>query len=77
VRQRAMLGRDSRFLFDVVLGTDVERPIILIVAGPERIRSIFFLTRADGLLRRTVAGIQKPHHISNQMRPMRSCSPTS
>ncbi len=36
VRQRAMLGRDSRFhVFDVVLGTDVERPIILIVAGPE------------------------------------------
>src|SRR5262249_35938487 len=48
VRQRAILGRDGKLhLFDVVLGNDPERPIILMVAGAERIRSVFFLTRAD------------------------------
>jgi hypothetical protein len=56
VRQKAFLESDGTFhVMDVITNNGAANDVLLIVANPDHTRNIFFVTRVDGVLRRTAA----------------------
>jgi hypothetical protein len=67
VRQRAILGRNGKLhLFDVVLGKDFERSIILKVGVRNGYEACSFLPAQLVCSTALWREIQKPQHVSNQ-----------
>jgi len=56
VRQKAFLESDGTFhVMDVITNNGTANDVLLIVANPDHTRNILFVTRVDGVLRRTAA----------------------
>ena len=72
VRQKAFLEPDGTFhVMDVTKNNGAANDVLLIVANPEHTRNVFFVTRVDGVLRRTAASSEKQAAsvISNAAHP--------